>query len=72
MRAARELLKDLKYEVLSGSIDVNVSELVYNTRKVKKECMFVCIQPVHGLLADLRQLFGDLCHLLHLRCLFRG
>ena len=44
MRAARELLKDLKYEVLSGSIDVNVSELVYNTRKVKKECMFVCIK----------------------------
>ena len=43
MRAARELLKDLKYEVVSGSIDVNVSELVYNTRKVKKECMFVCI-----------------------------
>ena len=44
MRAARELLKDLKYEVLSGTIDVNVSELVYNTRKVKKECMFVCIK----------------------------
>lgn len=44
MRAARELLKDLKYEVISGSIDVNVSELVYNTRKVKKECMFVCIK----------------------------
>ena len=44
MRAARELLKYLKYEVLSGSIDVNVSELVYNTRKVKKECMFVCIK----------------------------
>lgn len=44
MRAARELLKDLKYEVLSGSIDVNVSEFVYNTRKVKKECMFVCIK----------------------------
>ena len=44
MRAARELLKNLKYEVLSGSIDVNVSELVYNTRKVKKECMFVCIK----------------------------
>ena len=44
MRAARELLKDLKYEVVSGSSDVNVSELVYNTRKVKKECMFVCIK----------------------------
>ncbi len=44
MRAARELLKDLKYEVVSGSIDVNISELVYNTKKVKKECMFVCIK----------------------------
>ena len=44
MRAARELLKDLEYEVLSGSIDVNVNELVYNTAKVTKECMFVCIK----------------------------
>ena len=33
MRAARELLKDLEYQVLSGSIDVNVNELVYNTKK---------------------------------------
>lgn len=44
MRAARELLKDLKYEVVSGSIDLNVSELVYNTKKIRKECMFVCIK----------------------------
>ena len=44
MRAARELLKDLEYEVLSGSIDVNVNELVYNTKKVTKESMFVCIK----------------------------
>lgn len=44
MRAARELLKDLEYKVLSGSIDVNVNELVYNTAKVTKECLFVCIK----------------------------
>lgn len=44
MRAARELLKDLKYKVVSGSIDLNVSELVYNTKKIRKECMFVCIK----------------------------
>ena len=44
MRAARELLKDLEYEVISGSIDVNVNELVYNTKMVSKECMFVCIK----------------------------
>ena len=37
MRAARELLKDLEYEVLSGSVDINVNELVYNTAKVTKE-----------------------------------
>ena len=43
MRAARELLKDLEYEVVSGSVDVNVNELVYNTKMVSKECMFVCI-----------------------------
>ena len=56
MRAARELLKDLKYEVVSGSIDVNVSELVYNTRKVKKECMFVCIK---GATFDSHDLAGE-------------
>jgi UDP-N-acetylmuramoyl-L-alanyl-D-glutamate--2,6-diaminopimelate ligase len=44
MRAARELLKDLDYQVLGGSVDVNVNELVYNTAKVTKECMFVCIK----------------------------
>lgn len=44
MRAARELLKDLDYEVLSGSVDVNVNDLVYNTAKVTKECLFVCIK----------------------------
>ena len=41
MRAARELLKELEYEVLSGSVDINVNELVYNTAKVTKECLFV-------------------------------
>ena len=44
MRAARELLKDLEYEVLSGSVDIIVNELVYNTAKVTKESLFVCIK----------------------------
>ena len=44
MRAARELLMDLEYEVVSGSVDVNVNELIYNTKMVSKECMFVCIR----------------------------
>lgn len=44
MRAARELLKELEYEVLSGSVDINVNDLVYNTAKITKECLFVCIK----------------------------
>ncbi len=56
MRAARELLKDLKYEVISGSVDVNVNELIYNTKMVSKECMFVCIKGAvfdsHDMAAD--------------------
>lgn len=45
MRAARKLLQDLDYQVVQGNIDnINVNELVYNTAKVKKECMFVCIK----------------------------
>ena len=44
MRAVRELLKDLDYEVIKGSIDINVNDLVYNTAKVTKECLFVCIK----------------------------
>ena len=37
MRTARELLKDLEYEVVCGSVDRNVNELVYNTAKVTKD-----------------------------------
>ena len=35
MREALELLKDLSYEVLSGSEHTKVGDLVYDTRKVK-------------------------------------
>ena len=44
MRAARELLKSRQCEVVRGSVHVNVNELIYNTKMVPKECMFVCIR----------------------------
>ena len=44
MRTARELLKDLEYEIVCGSVDRNVNELVYNTAKVTKDSLFVCIK----------------------------
>ncbi len=44
MREVLELLKDLSYEVLSGSEHTKVKDLVYDTRKVTKESIFVCIK----------------------------
>ena len=37
------LVQELKYELLQGSLEGEISELVYDTRKVKKDAMFVCI-----------------------------
>ncbi len=39
----RELLKDLDYEVAAGSADNEVSALVYDSRKVTANAVFVCI-----------------------------
>lgn len=56
MRAARELLKDLDYQVLSGNVSRDVNELVYNTKNVTKDCMFVCIR---GASFDSHQAAGE-------------
>lgn len=37
------LVRELEYELLQGSLEGEISELVYDTRKVIKDCMFVCI-----------------------------
>ncbi len=39
-----ELLKELEYECVKGSIDVEVSEVVNDSRKVTKGCLFLCIE----------------------------
>lgn len=38
-----ELLEQLKYEVVKGSDTINVGELVYDSRKVTEDSVFVCI-----------------------------
>lgn len=40
----RELLGQLKYEIVQGSIDVEVSEVVTDSRKVSKDCLFICVE----------------------------
>ncbi len=43
MKQIKELLQSLDYELLQGSLEGEISELVYDTRKVSKDAMFVCI-----------------------------
>lgn len=40
----KDLLERLDYEVVSGSVDIPVKELVYDSRKVGSEDVFVCIK----------------------------
>lgn len=44
MRSVSGLLEDLEYQVISGTLEGEVSALVYDSRKVTKDCMFVCIR----------------------------
>ncbi len=37
-------LEKLDYEIVRGVADREISEAVYNSRKLKKDCLFVCIE----------------------------
>lgn len=39
-----ELLSGLKYTCIRGSVDVEVTGVVYDSRKVKEGCLFLCIE----------------------------
>jgi UDP-N-acetylmuramoyl-L-alanyl-D-glutamate--2,6-diaminopimelate ligase len=43
MFKCQELLKELSYECIRGSVDRSVSEVVYDSRKITENCMFICI-----------------------------
>ena len=43
MKKISLLVEKLDYELLQGSLEGEISELVYDTRKVIKDAMFVCI-----------------------------
>lgn len=40
----RDVLEQLQYEVIKGSVDVEISEVVFDSRKVTKDCLFICIE----------------------------
>ena len=43
MYQCKELLQKIDYTCIRGSVDTSVSEVVYDSRKIKKDCMFICI-----------------------------
>lgn len=44
MKALRQLLEGMDYECIQGSPDKEIAELVYDSRKVTKDCLFVCMK----------------------------
>lgn len=44
MKAVSGLLKNLNHQIISGTGEGRVSALVYDSRKITKDCMFVCIK----------------------------
>lgn len=44
MKNIKELLKKLDVQVINGDLEGEISELVYDSRKVTEGCMFVCIK----------------------------
>lgn len=51
-----KLLEKLEYTVLAGNTDIEISTLVYDSRKVQKDSVFVCIsgsvRDAHEFIAD--------------------
>ena len=50
------LLKDLQFEILQGSVETEISEIIYDSRKVTKGSLFLCIRGAnvdgHSFAAD--------------------
>lgn len=44
MERLEKLLERLDYTVVQGSTDIEITELVYDSRKLKPGCLFVCIK----------------------------
>ena len=40
----RELLKDVSYELLKGSLDIEISDITYDSRKANKDIAFVALK----------------------------
>ncbi|MDE7282929.1 MAG: UDP-N-acetylmuramoyl-L-alanyl-D-glutamate--2,6-diaminopimelate ligase, partial [Lachnospiraceae bacterium] len=44
MRRLKGLLTNLEYECIKGTEDREVTDVIYDSRKVTKDCLFICIK----------------------------
>ena len=51
-----ELLEDMEYQCLQGAVDREVTTLVYDSRKVERDSVFVCIT---GAVRDAHDFAGE-------------
>lgn len=56
MRELKQLLQRLDYEVIQGSLDKTITDLVYDSRKVTKDSLFVCLK---GAVVDGHSFVGE-------------
>ncbi|MCR5420298.1 MAG: UDP-N-acetylmuramoyl-L-alanyl-D-glutamate--2,6-diaminopimelate ligase [Lachnospiraceae bacterium] len=40
----KDLIKDFEYSPVKGELDKEISEIVYDSRKICKDCLFVCVK----------------------------
>ena len=45
----KKLLERIDYELLQGDLDISITDLVYDSRKVTKDSLFICVK---GAVAD--------------------
>lgn len=56
MAALRKLLEGLSYECIKGSLEQDITDVIYDSRKVTDGCLFICIP---GAKADGHQFAAD-------------
>ncbi len=44
MKSCKSLLREITYECVQGSLEKDVSAVVYDSRKVERDCLFICIE----------------------------
>ena len=43
MAVLGKLLEEISYECVCGTLEREISDIVYDSRKVQADCLFVCI-----------------------------